>query len=255
MPLISIITPVIEGGHGHLREAYESVVAQVLPAGWTWEWLVQEDGLTGRPRTVLPPDDRVRYATGTRGGAGVARTTALSRANGSLVRALDADDLLTDGALARDILELEGHPDIGWCISGGLDLLPDGRRISGPYDPAAGPLPYEDLRAAYESDRFPVVGTHLTARTEIVRAVGGWPALPFLEALALVLVCAAVSPGRMLATPGGVYRKHEAQMTAQPEYRERAAEFAVIRAGILARLDALRTSQWSWPFHDPDDHR
>ncbi|WP_030753264.1 glycosyltransferase family 2 protein [Streptomyces sp. NRRL F-5135] len=245
MPTISVITAVYDGGHQYLPDAYASLRAQPMPDGWAWEWLIQEDGRTGRPRTVLPSDERIRYSTGARGGAGVARTVGLARANGSLARALDADDLLTEGALARDIEELTRHPEAGWCISGCLDLLPDGRLIPGPYDPPPGPLPYAQLRAQYEAGMFPVVGTHLTARTDLVRAVGGWPALPALEALALVLICASVAPGRMVGTPGGVYRKHPAQSTAQPDYH-RADEFAALRAAILTRLDALGNSQWRW---------
>jgi hypothetical protein len=245
VPVISVITPVFDGGDAFLLDAYESVRGQNLPAGWTWEWIVQEDGRTGRPGSVLPEDQRVRFATGTRGGAGVARTLGLARARGQLVRALDADDLLTDGALARDIAVLQEAPDVAWCVSAALDLLPDGSLTPGPYDPPAGPLSYRQLREQYEMDRFPVVGTHLTARTSLIRAVGGWPALPALEALALLLVCAAVAPGVMLADPGGIYRKHQAQTTAQPRYRDEA-EFLTLHTAILSRLDSLEDSGWRW---------
>ncbi|MBZ6093406.1 glycosyltransferase [Streptomyces olivaceus] len=253
MPVISIITPVYDGGHQYLSEAYASLTRQTLPAHWSWEWVLQEDGRSRRPLGALPDDQRVRYAAGKRGGAGVARTLGLARARGTIVRALDADDLLTDGALQRDIEELARHPSAGWCVSGALDLLPDGSLVAGPYDPPAGPLSYESLREAYEADRFPVVGTHLAARTDLVRAVGGWPALPALEALALVLVCAAVAPGRMLDTPGGVYRKHGEQTTAHPEYWHEA-EFSTMRAAILSRLDSLQRSQWRWTPHPSEDH-
>jgi hypothetical protein len=246
VPVISIITPVFDGGDAYLLDAYESVRSQVLPAGWTWEWVVQEDGRTGRPGSLLPKDDqRVRFATGTRGGAGVTRTLGLARARGDLVRALDADDLLSDGALARDIAVLEGAPDVAWCVSAALDLLPDGSLTPGPYDPPAGPLSYPQLRKQFEMNRFPIVSTHLTARTGLIRAVGGWPALPALEALALLLVCAAVSPGVMLTTPGGIYRKHQAQTTAQPRYRDEA-EFATLHTAILTRLDSVEDSGWRW---------
>jgi hypothetical protein len=248
MPVITVITPVRDGGHHFLRDAYDSVQRQVLPHGWTWEWVVQEDGRTRRPAGELPKDHRVRFATAPQGGAGVARTVGLARAAGSIVRGLDADDKLTDGALARDIETLLAHPHAGWCISSCLDLLPDGSLHPGPYDPPAGALSLHELRTQFEEDRFPVVGTHLAARVELVRAVGGWPALPALEALALVLVCAAVSPGHMIETPGGIYRKHAAQMTAQPSYRDNT-KLETLRTAILSRLDALQSSGWRWPPH------
>lgn len=245
MPVYSVITPVFDGGHLHLAETLNSLLEQEMPAGWTWEWIVQEDGRSGVPLSVLPHDERIRYAVGVRGGAGVARTLGLGRSSGEIIRALDADDLLTPGALARDIQTLEKGPDCGWCISGALDLLPDGSLVPGPYDPPAGLLSYAYLRAQYEADRFPVVGTHLAVRAGLIRALGGWPALPALEALALVLHCAAVAPGRMIGTPGGIYRKHEAQTTAQQHYR-REDEFVTMRAAIQGRLDALELTSWRW---------
>jgi hypothetical protein len=254
MPVMSIITPVFDGGQRYLKDAYSSLTQQKMPRGWSWEWIVQEDGRSGRPQWALPSDPRISYASGGRGGAGVARTLGLARATGSLVRALDADDLLTPGALARDIAELTSHPSIGWCISGCLDLLPDGRMVGGPYDPPAGYLPYQLLRDAYEIDRFPVVGTHLTARSGLLRAVGGWPALPALEAMAMVLVCAAIAPGRMIAVPGGVYRKHAAQTTARPGYR-RSQEFETLHSAIRARLDALASTPWRWTPRQGGDDR
>ncbi|HZD13638.1 MAG TPA: glycosyltransferase family A protein [Pseudonocardiaceae bacterium] len=59
----------------------------------------------------------------------MARTTALARVRGQLLRMLDADDLLTPGALARDINILAARPDIGWTGCAALDLLPDGTLI------------------------------------------------------------------------------------------------------------------------------
>src|SRR5437879_3785904 len=54
MPTLSIITAVLAGKHQHLAETYRSLAAQELPAGWDWEWLVQEDGETGIPLAELP---------------------------------------------------------------------------------------------------------------------------------------------------------------------------------------------------------
>ncbi|MFK4123535.1 glycosyltransferase family 2 protein [Streptomyces longwoodensis] len=247
MPLISVITPVrADADASLLLEASASLDAQDLPAGWSWEWIVQQDGRTGDAVQSLPSDPRIRVGRGRQGGAGVARTLGLARAQGEVVRALDADDLLTPGALARDIETLEAHPGIGWCISGCLDLLPDGSSVPGPYDPPEGPLPLHGLRQAFAADAFPVVGTHLAVRTPVLRALGGWPALPALEALALVLFCAAVSPGRMIAQPGGVYRKHRAQTTAGADYWD-AGEFRVLRSAITSRVDALESQAWHWP--------
>ncbi|MFE5669090.1 glycosyltransferase family 2 protein [Streptomyces niveus] len=245
MPIISVITAVVAGKHQYLIGAWESLTAQQMPDGWSWEWIVQEDGLTGEPAACLPDDDRIKPAVGRRGGAGVARTMGLARAEGDLVRALDADDLLTTGALARDIATMEEHPEIGWCISSCIDLLPDGSCKHGPNDPPAGPLSAETLRRQLKEDQFPVVGTHLVMRRDLAWALGAWPAYPALEALALVLFCAAVAPGLMIKEPGGFYRKHDTMTTARPGYRE-DVNVPLLRDSILARMDALRASGWTW---------
>jgi glycosyltransferase involved in cell wall biosynthesis len=246
--IISVVTPVYDGGEKYLREAYESVRDERdrLPDGWDVQWLVQEDGTTGRPLDTLPDEPWISRGMADKGGAGVARTMALPRATGELVRALDADDLIIPGGLAREIAAMEEHPEMGWCISAGLDLLPDGSTVAGPYDPPEGTLTYETLLTAYDEDRFPVLGQQLTARTPLLRAVGGWPTLPAWETVAVVLLCAAVSDGWMIETPGGFYRKHPGQTTAQAEYVG-IADADRLRVTVRAQVEALHASGRRWP--------
>ncbi|MGI5397855.1 glycosyltransferase family 2 protein [Streptomyces sp. CA-251251] len=246
--IISVVTPVYDGGQQYLREAFESVQAErdSLPDGWDLQWLVQEDGTTGRPLALLPEEPWISTGMASKGGAGVARTMALPRATGELVRTLDADDVILPGGLARDIAALEDHPEVGWCISAGLDLLPDGSTVAGPYDPPEGPLTYETLLTAYDDDLFPVLGTHLTARKQLLLAVGAWPAIPAWEAIAAVMLCAAVSDGWMISTPGGVYRKHPGQTTSQSTYAE-VADPDQLRGIVRAQVEALRGTGWRWP--------
>ncbi|WP_121751283.1 glycosyltransferase family A protein [Streptomyces sp. E2N166] len=246
--IISVVTPVYDGGAKYLREAYESVRDERarLPEGWEVQWLVQEDGTTGRPLAVIPEEPWISTGMASKGGAGVTRTMALPRATGELVRTLDADDVLLPGGLARDIAAMEAHPEVGWCISAGLDLLPDGSMVAGPYDPPEGPLTYETLLTAYDEDNFPVIGTHLTARTPLLLAVGAWPAIPAWEAIAAVMLCAAVSDGWMISTPGGIYRKHPDQTTSQSAYAE-VADLDQLRAIVRAQVEALRRTGWRWP--------
>lgn len=246
--IISVVTPVYDGGDAYLHEAYESVrdERERLPEGWDLQWLVQEDGTTGKPLRGLPAEPWISSGMASKGGAGVARTMALPRAHGELVRTLDADDVIIPGALARDITTMESHPEIGWCISAGLDLLPDGSTAPGPYDPPEGLLTYETLLEAYDNDLFPVLGTHLTVQKPLLLAVGAWPAIPAWEAIAVVLCCAAVSKGWMIATPGGYYRKHPGQTTAQAAYSQ-VADADELRAIVRAQAEALHTLGWRWP--------
>ncbi|MGI8334386.1 glycosyltransferase family 2 protein [Actinomadura scrupuli] len=245
MPTISVITPVYEGGHRHLGEAYRSLVEQPLPEGWSWQWIVQEDGRSGKPASCLPADPRISAGSGRRGGAAIARTMALARATGTLIRALDADDLLPVGTLARDIETLQANPELGWCVSPCLDLLPDGTLVPGPYDPPPGPLPQGLLAEGFAAGKLPVMGTTLTAHADLVRAVGGWPALPAYEDVALLLACEAVAAGWMNAEAGEIYRKHPRQSTKFSAYRD-PDEIAARTASILARTETLRRSRWQW---------
>src|SRR5690606_37673435 len=195
--LISIITPVAAGRHHYLPQAYESLLAQTLPAGWEWEWIVQEDGDTG-VLSALPDDRRIRAGAGRAGRAAMARTLGLARARGVLTRTLDADDELTPGALYRDITTLIDNPDISWCVSPAVDLHPDGTETSGPCDPPAGPLAPGTAAEGYRNNQLPIVGGTVTAYTELVRLLGGWPALPASEDVALLLALEAVSRGWMV---------------------------------------------------------
>ncbi|MFD2418585.1 glycosyltransferase family 2 protein [Amycolatopsis pigmentata] len=241
--LITVLTPVFDGGHHHLRETYASLCAQELPSGWEWEWCLQEDGRTGVPASVLPDDPRISSGTGLPGRAGVARTMALARTRGTLVRTLDADDLLLPGALARDI---ETLARVAWCTSAGLDLHPDGTTTAGPYDPPPGPLPDDLFLTEQRHDRLSVLAANFAAHTDLVRALGGWPALSGAETVGLLLAAEAVTPGEFIAEPSMLYRKHDGQTTASSHYWEADESRARLQI-VLDRARVLRLLDWKWP--------
>lgn len=243
----TVITAVYDGGETYLEDLAEGMFRQAdqMPSGWSLEWLVQEDGTTGRPLRNIPDASWIRPGQARAGGAAVARTMAMSRASGEIIRTVDADDLLTDGALDRDIDTLT-RTGAAWCISAALDLLPDGSTRPGPRDPAEGWLTYEDLLAGYPSE-FAVVATNLAARTELLHALGGWPALPAWETIGAVLRCAAVAPGWMIGAdqPGGFYRKHDAQTTSRPTYAA-TADFGALAHVVRQQAEALHALALPW---------
>lgn len=246
MPTISVVTPVHDGGDGFLPETYESVAAQRLPAGWALQWLVQEDGRTGRPLDGLPDRPWISKGTGRTGGAARTRTLALHRATGVLCRTLDADDMFPDEhTLARDIEILTENPDLGWTVAPALDLFPDGRLAAAPADPPPGRLPAGFLAEGLRQGALPVMGTTATIRTELILAHGGWPAIPALEDVGPLLAAEAVSDGWMQEKPGEIYRRHPDQSTADPEFGD-AGEKATRIGLVLARADALRGLGWRW---------
>ncbi|MFG3047185.1 GltA [Streptomyces sp. NPDC048202] len=246
MPTLSVLTPVHDGGYAYLGELGDSLRAQRLPGGWRLQWVVQEDGVTGRPAAQLPDEPWISTGTGRHGGAARARTLGLARVTGALLRCVDADDLLPDAdTLARDIEVLSTHPDRAWTVAPCLDLHPDGRLEPGPYDPAPGPLPARTLLDGAARGAMPVVGTTQTVHTELVRLLGGWPALPAFEDGALLLSCEAVSPGWMQSAPGTLYRKHPTQHTASDAFHDRAESRLRVQIAVQ-RAEALHTAGWRW---------
>lgn len=216
--LISVITAVHPPTIPFLHEAYRSLERQTLPPGWGWQWVVQEDGQTGQVAAALPDEPRISAGSSRKGGPGVARTMALARAAGSLVKVLDADDQLLPGTLARDIAVLTDHPDVGWTTSKALDLLPDGSTIAWDQDdPPAGRLHGQQVFQYWldHDHRAQVLPATLCIRRELLLTVGGWMALPASEDTGMLLAASVISAGYFVAEDGLLYRKWPGQSTAQ----------------------------------------
>ena len=236
--VVSVVTPVHDKSLEYLRSAFDSLVTQPMPSGWSWEWLVQRDGEVA---TALPDDPRIRIGRGRQSGPAVARTLALGRSRGSLIKVLDADDQLTAGALARDIEVLASNAEIGWTAARALDLLPDGSTVNHDGNPAAGPLDRGNVLDFWLAHgyRLPVHPATLCIRRDLIMALGGWMALPASEDTGLLIAASVLRPGYFIAEPGLLYRKWPGQMTSQPAHTD-PADRAARRAVILGRAEALR---------------
>ncbi|MGI9099033.1 MAG: glycosyltransferase family 2 protein [Solirubrobacteraceae bacterium] len=216
--LISVITAAHPPTIPYLRDAYDSLERQALPPDWDWQWVVQEDGQTGQVAAALPDDPRISAGSSRKGGPGVARTMALARATGSLVKVLDADDQLLPDTLARDITVLTDHPDVGWTTSKALDLLPDGSTVAWDQDdPPEGRLDSQHVFQYWldHAHRAQVLPSTVCIHRELLLAVGGWMALPASEDTGMLLAASVLSPGYFIADNGLLYRKWPGQSTAQ----------------------------------------
>lgn len=246
MPTITVITAVHPPTATHLPAAYASLVDQSdLPEGWQWEWLVQCDGIeTASQETVkklLPlSDPRISFAASRHGGPGVARTMALSRASGDLVKVLDADDRLAAGVLARDIAACS-TAGVGWSTSRVLDVHEDGRITDHRRDNPQGGRLKSGLIYHYWTHQNYGIWVHpatLCARRWLLLALGGWMALPASEDTGLLMALDSVADGWFNTAPGVYYRRWGAQMSASVEHSD-PAELAARRAIITARAEAL----------------
>ena len=221
MPTLSILTAAFAPSAGFLPETIASVSGLEIPSGWNVEWIVQEDGdkpVLGRHFTNLPG---VRYAAnGTRLGIGGTRNLALERASGNLVRVLDVDDLLLPAAVA-DLIPYFADNRIHWAAGQADDLMTDGRRIS--WDPL---IPTGLVKAGAINDyaiehggNWPIHCAGLMARTETVRALGGWAASMTDEDLILFAAMSEVSDGFNHPATTWLYRQHPGQATRTDEWR------------------------------------
>lgn len=92
---VSIITAAYGPKADYLDEAMRSVLAQNMPNGWEFEWIVQEDGTDPQLADTFANVPNIRYAANhAQVGTAATRNLALSRATGELVQVLDHDDIL-----------------------------------------------------------------------------------------------------------------------------------------------------------------
>ncbi|MGW0559492.1 glycosyltransferase family 2 protein [Streptomyces sp. NPDC003016] len=245
--LITVITAVHGPGAHYLPDAYKSLLAQDLPDGWGWEWVIQQDGETEDVAPYVPDDPRVHFDQGRAGRAAMARTIGLSRAQGDYVKVLDADDMLTPGSLARDLTALLDNPGVSWATSRVLDYLPDGSTLGFDQDPPEGVIDRGAVLDHWKAHdyRAQVHPATLFMRRDLLLALGGWMALPASEDTGLLLALNAVSRGWFTAETGLLYRKWPGQVTNQAAHvsqGERDARMAVIeaRASVLASLEGWR---------------
>jgi glycosyltransferase involved in cell wall biosynthesis len=241
MNVLSVVTAVHRPARDYLGSAYESLADQKLPSGWTWEWCIQEDGPDVGAREALsaPDDARIRIGSSRVGGPGVARTMAFARSTGSLIKVLDADDVLAEGVLARDIAVLTEHPEVGWTTCRVLDLMPDGSTVGYDGDPEPGVIPRGAVFSYWRTTRRPQVHpASLCARRELVNLLGGWMAIPASEDTGLLTALSVLTPGYFVPDVGMRYRRHESQSTNHPDHRQ-GDEWAARMGIIEARAEAL----------------
>ncbi|ADB34016.1 glycosyl transferase family 2 [Kribbella flavida DSM 17836] len=238
MPTLSLITAVHPLGADFLAETIAQVTEQKLPADWSVEWLVQEDGTDPRLRRHFDGVPAVSFeANNGQYGPALTRNIALTRATGELTGVLDQDDVLLPGALAQ----LIGHfdvPRIVWAAGQADDLLPDGSRRA--YESA---LPAGVLEPGVVNDWavehggvWPIQFAGLMVRTQALRAVGGWGTGPGHEDNTLFVALSEYCAGYNDPSVLWLYRQHAAQMT-QHSGPYRRGDGKVM---ALQRLHALR---------------
>lgn len=245
--IISVITAAAPNRGSTILGAYESLAAQVLPAGWEWEWLVQEDGSDQQIRSMLPNDRRIHYWwNGLQGGTAQTRNFALTRANGEIVRNLDDDDSLTEGALAQDIGTLASDTSLAWTCSRAVDIHPDGSVHTFPEVIDSGRVLPGTLFQYWKLSNglVPVHPATLAIRRNILRAFGGWMAIPVSDDVGMLMAVSSVFTGYYAEDISMRYRKSDFQITAQHYAKSehtRSQRFRAIEQRVESVLDVFRS--------------
>jgi GT2 family glycosyltransferase len=134
-PTFSVLMPVYDTPETYLREAIESVIAQVYP---DWELCIADDASPDpRVREVLEEyaavDGRIKLCfKDVNGHIAATSNSALALASGDFVALLDHDDLLSVDALFENALAINRYPDPD-VIYSDEDKIDDRGRRSSPY--------------------------------------------------------------------------------------------------------------------------
>jgi glycosyltransferase involved in cell wall biosynthesis len=138
LPALSIVMPVYNPPLSFLRQAIDSVLAQIYP---NWELCIADDastvgGVREYLREVAAAEPRVRLSLrNANGNISLATNSAAELAHGEFLVFLDQDDLLTQDALAEIALAACAQPDADVLYSDDDKIDVDGHRFAPQFKP------------------------------------------------------------------------------------------------------------------------
>lgn len=243
-PLVSVCLPCRNAGR-HLAATLENVCRQTWPR---LEVLVVDDESTDGSREILESfaDRGVRRIAGPAGSAAKARNRAFAAATGSLVKFLDADDLLSPDMIERQVRRLGGRTD---CLAssewgrfyGSLDTYEPARqsvwRDITPVDWLA-----ESLRGAQPMMQC---GMYLLPR-QLLESAGGWDERLTLTDDFEFFTRIFLAAREILFTPGAIlyYRSGDARSLSGQRSRAHAESgfrtIELVEQHVLAAEDSPR---------------
>ena len=167
-PKLSVVMPVYNTDLRWLREAIESVRAQLYPH---WELCISDDastlpGVKEVLREYAGKDNRIRVVfRDTNGHISANSNSALSVAAGDFIALMDADDLIPEDALYWVAEEFNAHPDVDLIFSDEDKIDIEGRRYEPYFKPDWNPA------LMLSQNMFSHLGVY---RHSLVKKVGGF---------------------------------------------------------------------------------
>lgn len=254
MPLLSIITPEHAPTAKYTNETIAGVAGQSLPGEWELEWIVQEDGDNPQLQPLYEEVDLVSYdANNAQQGVAMTRNMALARATGEFVQVLDHDDVLLPGALST-LIEAFEEDGIHWAVGQADDLLPNGVRR--PFDSA---LPHGLVKAgeannwaALNHGNWPIHCAGLMMRSDTLRAIGGYPAIPADDDIAMFAALSELTDGYNFSETTWLYRISPNSLSRTETFRSHSVEGRTYALERAVAIRALRLEQEDADFFSGD---
>lgn len=175
MPRITVCIPVYNLEQ-YIAEALDSLKAQTYQ---DYEAIIVNDGSTDKSEEIITPyleDPRFRYIRQENGGVARARETATLAAKGEWFAHLDGDDLWLPDKLERQMALIDSEKRTNLVYGNVVMFFEDGReRIA--YTKS---MPKGDIIRELYRDNF-LCTSSVMIKTADIKAVGGYPILPYGE--------------------------------------------------------------------------
>jgi glycosyltransferase involved in cell wall biosynthesis len=184
-----------------LGDAIASVLPQVAARD---QVVVVDDGSTDSTAAVAAAFPGVRYLRQANAGPSSARNAGLGAVETPFVLFLDADDMLTPGALAAALEALRQAPEAAFAYGGYREVTADGELLF-----EAAPDPRGGNHAGLLSGNHIAMHGTVLYRTAVLREAGGFdPQLRSCEDYDVYLRLSASHPVAVYASVAAEYRRH-----------------------------------------------
>lgn len=216
----------VYNGLPFVQQAVQSILDQTIT---DWRCVIVNDGSTDGTGEYLDSirDERFFILHQKNAGIAGALNNGLEYCNTPYLARLDADDVAVPTRLAEQVAFLDANPKTGLV---GAQVVPMGTRGMG--SSLKLPLDHDSILKSLIRGRHAVVHSSVMLRTDLLKQLGGYWALPMGEEYDMMLRLSEVSQLANLDRVLLLYRVHRGSLT---DNAMRLAQFRIALACELAR--------------------